>query len=412
MDFFNKNLIMNKIAAVDIRFLLLAAMLVFLPGVEALKNIFAFLFVLSWVLISKKNNNWGGKWQLIDSIFLLWILADIFVSINAVITHQLSGSNFRDIIRFVLIAWVLSRIYFPKDKLIELALISVIATVVTLGYSYYSTGGILKELHSVGHINHTAIFLVIAYSISLSLFLFDFHNLHKYQKIILFLTTIVLFYATVDTDSRAAFGLIIIISLFDMICLLVKNRKLSVFLLFFGLVSCIGFLFIQNPPPVFNKFLKTDHILQDVARDRMRNFSYYAFKTNPLFGIGFGNYGQIKIEDIKAEIIKDKGVFNASEYLPGSHTHNVYYTYLVSGGLLIFSIFLWFWFYIVWIIFKLRSSKENDWIVLSSISVLLINLAIGWVNTTLHHEHAILSMFVLGMLISEYRRDEYNKTLH
>ena len=412
MDFFNKNLIMNKIAAVDIRFLLLAAMLVFLPGVEALKNIFAFLFVLSWVLISKKNNNWGGKWQLIDSIFLLWILADIFVSINAVITHQLSGSNFRDIIRFVLIAWVLSRIYFPKDKLIELALISVIATVVTLGYSYYSTGGILKELHSVGHINHTAIFLVIAYSISLSLFLFDFHNLHKYQKIILFLTTIVLFYATVDTDSRAAFGLIIIISLFDMICLLVKNRKLSVFLLFFGLVSCIGFLFIQNPPPVFNKFLKTDHILQDVARDRMRNFSYYAFKTNPLFGIGFGNYGQIKIEDIKAEIIKDKGVFNASEYLPGSHTHNVYYTYLVSGGLLIFSIFLWFWFYIVWIIFKLRSIKENEWIILSSISVLLINLGIGWVNTTLHHEHAILSMFVLGMLISEYRRAEHGRSFH
>ena len=84
----------------------------------------------------------------------------------------------------------------------------------------------------------------------------------------------------------------------------------------------------------------------------------------------------------------------------------------MSGGLLIFSIFLWFWFYIVWIIFKLRSSKENDWITISSISVLLINLAIGWVNTTLHHEHAILSMFVLGMLISEYRRDEYNKTLH
>ena len=163
MDFFNKNLKMNKIAAVDIRFLLIAAMLVFLPGVEALKNIFALLFVLSWAVIAKKNNDWGGKWKIIDTIFLLWILADIFVSINAIITHQLSGSNFRDIIRFVLIAWVLSRIYFPKEKLRELALISVIATVITLAYSYYSTGGILKELHSVGQINHTAIFLVITY---------------------------------------------------------------------------------------------------------------------------------------------------------------------------------------------------------------------------------------------------------
>ena len=156
-------------------------------------------------------------------------------------------------------------------------------------------------------------------------------------------------------------------------------------------------MFIQNPPTALKRILKTDRILHDVGRDRIRNFSYYAFKKNPLFGIGFGNYGQIKIEDIKAEIIKDKGVLNASEYLPGSHAHNVYYTYLVSGGLLIFSIFLWFWFYIVWIIFKLRSTKENDWIVLSSISVLLINLGIGWVNTTLHHEHAILTMFILGV---------------
>ena len=403
---------MNKIASVDVRFLLLAAMLVFLPGVEALKNIFAFLFVLSWVLISKKNNNWGGKWQIIDSIFLLWILADIFVSINAVITHQLSGSNFRDVIRFVLIAWVLSRIYFPKEKLRELALISVIATLITLSYSYYSTGGILKELHSVGHINHTAIFLVIAYSISLSLFLFDFHNLKKYQKIILLLSTIVLFSATIDTGSRASFGLIVVVTLVDLIGLVIVHRKLSTFLLFFALVSIIGYQFIQNPPYALKRILDREHILYDESRDRIRNFSYYAFKTNPILGIGFGNHGLIEIEDIKAEIIKDKGVLNTGEYSPSSHAHNVYYTYLVSGGLLTFSIFIWFWFYIVWIIFKLRSTKGNEWIILSSISVLLINLGIGWVNTTLHHEHAILSMFVLGILISEYRRAEHGENLH
>jgi len=403
---------MNKIAPVDVRFLLLAAMLVFLPGLEALKNIFAFLFVLSWVLISKKNNNWGGKWQIIDTILLLWILADILVSINVVITHQLSGSNFRDVIRFVLIAWVLSRIYFPKEKLRELALISVIATLITLAYSYYSTGGILKELHSVGHINHTATFLAIAYSISLSLLLFDFHSLKNYQKIILLISTIVLFSATIDTNSRAGFGLVIIVTLVDFIYLLIKHRKLSTFFLLFGLVSCVGVFFIYNPPQVLQRILAKDHILQDEVRDKIRNFSYYAFKTNPLFGIGFGNFGLIKKDDIKAEIIKDKGVYNSDEYLPSSHAHNVYYTYLTSGGLLIFSIFLWFWFYIVWIIFKLRSSKENDWIILSSISVLLINLGIGWVNTTLHHEHAILSMFVLGMLISEYRRAEHGRSLH
>jgi hypothetical protein len=395
---------MNKIAVVDLRFLLLAAMLVFLPGVEALKNIFAFLFVLSWVLISKKNNNWGGKWLIIDSIFLLWILADIFVSINAVISHQLPGSNFRDIIRFVLIAWVISRIHFSKEKYIKLLIISIIGTLITLSYGYSSNFFILKELHSVGHINHTAIFLLISYSISLSLLLFGFHNLTKYQKIFLLISTIVLFSVTIDTASRAAFGLIIIVTLVDFIYLLIKLRKLSTFLLFFGVIFCVGSYFTYNPSHVMERIQASEHIFHDDTRSKIRNFSYYAFKKNPLFGIGFGNHGQIKIEDIKVEIIKDKGVFNASEYLPSSHAHNVYYTYLLSGGLLIFSIFLWFWFYIVWIIFKLRLTKENEWIVLSGISVLLINLGIGLVNTTLHHEHAILSMVVLGALISEYRR--------
>ena len=76
----------------------------------------------------------------------------------------------------------------------------------------------------------------------------------------------------------------------------------------------------------------------------------------------------------------------------------------MSGGLLIFSIFVWFWFYIVWVIIKLITRRENEWIVLSSISVVLVNLGIGWVNTTLHHEHAILSMFVLGLLIAQFRK--------
>jgi hypothetical protein len=401
---------MNKFSEVDIRFLLLVGLLVFLPGVEALKNIFAFLFVFSWVLIAKRNNDWGGRWRIIDTIFLLWIIFDIVVSINAVITHQLSGASYRDIIRFVLIAWVLSRTYFPKEKLSRLALVSVIASVVTLAYSYYATNGVLKELHSVGHINHTAIFLVIAYSISLSLLMFDFNNLSKYQKSILLISTIVLFLATIDTDSRATFGLIMIVTLINSLYLVIRARKLSMIFLFFGLVSCIGVMFIQNPPYALKRILAREHILQDDARDRIRIFSYYAFKKNPLLGNGFGNYSEIKVEDIKSLIIEDKGVFDSKLYLPSAHAHNVYYSYLIAGGILIFSIFLWFWFYIVWIIIKLIPAKENEWIILCSSSVVLINLGIGWVNTTLHHEHAILSMFVLGLLISEYRKKDQNKS--
>ena len=157
-----------KIAELDIRFILLIGLLVFLPTLEAPKNIFAFLFVFAWVIIAKKNHNWGGKWETIDTIFTLWILFDIIISINAMITHQLSGEGFRDIFRFVLIGWCLSRTNFVKERHTQAALIAVVAVVISLIYSYYVGQGNLKELYSVGHINHTAIYLVLAYSISLA----------------------------------------------------------------------------------------------------------------------------------------------------------------------------------------------------------------------------------------------------
>ncbi len=401
----------SKLARVDIRFLFLIGLLIFLPTLETPKNIFAFLFVVSWLVIAKKNNDWGGKWLIIDSIFLLWILADIFVSINAIITHQLTGSGFRDIFRFVLIAWVLSRTNFSKERLTQSALVAVVAVIVALIYGYYAGHGELKELYSVGHINHTAIYLVITYAISLALLLFNFNNLNSYQKITLIVTTIVLFITTIDTHSRAAFGLLIIITLLDFIYLLIRVKKLSLFFGFLVVVTYIVISFMQNPPIALQKIQAKEHILDDSGRDKIREFSYYAFKTNPLLGVGFKNYGEITMEDIRDAVVKDKGVLDGKLYLPGSHAHNVYYTYLVSGGLLIFSIFAWFWFYIVRVIIKLITKRENEWIVLSSIGVVLVNLGIGWVNTTLHHEHAVLSMFVLGLLIAQFRKSELIKEL-
>ena len=401
----------SKLARVDIRFLFLIGLLIFLPALEAPKNIFAFLFVVSWVVIAKKNNDWGGKWLIIDSIFLLWILADIFVSINAIITHQLSGEGVRDIIRFVLIAWVLSRTNFSKERLTQSALVAVVAVIVALIYGYYAGHGELKELYSVGHINHTAIYLVITYAISLALLLFNFNNLNSYQKITLVVTTIVLFITTIDTHSRAAFGLLIIITLLDFLYLLIRVKKLSLLFGFLAVATCIGISMMQNPPVALQRIQAQEHILDDEARVKIREFSYYAFKTNPLLGVGFKNYDQIKMDDIKDAVLKDKEVFDNNLYLPGSHAHNVYYTYLVSGGLLIFSIFAWFWFYIVRVIIKLITKRENEWIVLSSIGVVLVNLGIGWVNTTLHHEHAVLSMFVLGLLIAQFRKSELIKEL-
>jgi O-antigen ligase len=101
--------------------------------------------------------------------------------------------------------------------------------------------------------------------------------------------------------------------------------------------------------------------------------------------------------------LKDKGILSSRISIPSSHAHSLYFTYLVGGGIIMFLALAFFWIYIVWVIYKLTIAEGIDWITISSVSILLINLVIGLVNTTFHHEHAIFTMFVLGLLISKYR---------
>ncbi|MBT7555654.1 hypothetical protein HN615_01855, partial [Candidatus Woesearchaeota archaeon] len=179
----------------DAKFIFLALMLIVLPSFEVPKNLFAVLFVTSWVFISYRSKNWGGKWKIIDTIFLLWILADIIVGINAVVIHGQPASGSKDIIKFVLVGWAISRSGFGISQFVNLSVTAIIFATIPLAYSYLNcNGGTCVELNSVGHVNHTAIYLLIIYTISLSLLVFNFKNIGNFLRTILILTSVVLFY--------------------------------------------------------------------------------------------------------------------------------------------------------------------------------------------------------------------------
>ena len=113
-------------------------------------------------------------------------------------------------------------------------------------------------------------------------------------------------------------------------------------------------------------------------------------------------------------------VYEKEKYAPYDHTHNIYYNFLVSGGIVMFSALLWFFSQVIktiWKIGKENNRKElrrrhNDdvieyrddrLLIISSSLVVLTVLGIGFVNTTLSHEHALLSIFVFGLLFSKDR---------
>ena len=414
----------NWLNGQDSRYIFLLLLLVVLPSFEAPKNLFALLYVVSWLVIAYREKNWGGKWRIIDTVILFFFFGNIVVSLNAVITYNLSAGGMNDLIRFLLIVWVLSRHILTKNQIVTLCMVAVFSTAISLIYSYLmcppESCPSYLELYSVGHVNHTAIYLVIAYSIALSLLLTNFFVLLNYQRVLLILSTLFIAYAAIDSNSRAASGILVLVTSISLSYAVFKYKSSRFRLGVLSFLIFSSFLVISNPPSVIEKFKTSESLFDEPERKKIRNFAYYTFKTSPLLGVGFGNFGNLRHEYIKDKVIEDLGVFEKEKYSLNAHTHNVYYNFLVSGGIVMLSALLWFWIQIIVSIWKV--SKENDrkelryiddvevieyrddrLLILSSSMVFLIVLSMGFVNTTLSHEHAILSMFVLGLLLSKDR---------
>ena len=406
----------------DYRFIFLILLLIVLPMLEAPKNLFSLAYVASWLFVAYRGKNWGGKWRSFDTLFLYLFLGNIVVSLNASFVLDLPVSAINDLTRYVLIAWVLSRHIFEKKQIFYLYMAIILSTTISLFYSFFicPKGGACLQLNSVGHVNHTAIYLIISFAITLSLLVSNFSSLVNYQRILLILLLTFFAYAIVLTNSRAASGFLVLFILFGAIYAFIKIKSWGFKLTIPIFLILSSLLVINNPPSVINKFISADSLFEDFERKKIRNFSNYTFKTYPILGVGFGNFKYLDHEHIKDKVIEELGFYEKENYAPYDHTHNIYYNFLVSGGVVMFSGFLYFFLQVIksiWKVSKLHNRKEmrqrnnidvieyrdDSLVIISSIMIVFIVLGIGWVNTTLSKEHAILSMFVLGLLFSKDR---------
>jgi hypothetical protein len=332
-------------------------------------------------------------------------LADIIVGINAIVVHGQPASGSKDIIKFVLVGWAVSRTGFTIRQMIHLCVIAIIFTVLPLGYSYLNCdGSTCIEFNSVGHVNHTAIYLLLTYVLSLSLLVFNFKNIGNLLRTILIVTTIILAYVVIDTHSRAASGLLAVVTLMAMAYSIYYYRNWHSLIISVLLLSFASVMLVYNPPSILNKFINGSDLVGDSPRQKIRNFAYYVFKIDPVLGTGIGNFPNFNHDDIKDLVIEDIGSYDEGRFMPFKHPHNIYYAYLTGGGILLLSVFMWFWLQIVNIIYRVNKHSNEKWLVFSSVSLVIAVLSIGWVNTTLTHEHALITMIVLGLIISKDRK--------
>lgn len=400
----------NTLAVLDL--VMLSLMIVSLPSVEGPKNIFLVFYLVTRILTEFLTfNQKQFHWSYWDSMFLTIVATALLSTIFAGMPHLEEWKGYKVLLTAILTGWFLSRARYTQENYQFLFKLIVLSTLPPLMWGLYENLVIHSretlEIHSVGHVNHSAIYLVMIFGAALGWFLSALNITKetlqkKFQTILLGILSLLFFISLIIGQSRGAFGIGVILGL-SLLILLGKNKKIR----WIGIACIIGILLLTV-------LLKTNIVQKQITntennnvlafRDRVWNVSLEASRFSPLLGIGMSNWHFINLDQLKQSVESRGETFDAEKYYFPGHSHNLYLSALVERGIV--GLIVTFIFMLAWIVSliktfgRLRRSTEETLLWAGSFSAWVATFGIGLVNTTFHHEHAILACLFLGLYIS------------
>ena len=392
-----------------VEFLLLTGLFISVPLLEAPKNIFWILFIATWLINRFRAKDFGGPWDSWDSLIAIWIASGFFISAFAGLPNsEWGGAN--DILRYGSILWAIKRSGYSRNELYWLLWVVIASTMIALAQGlwarYVAHTEKALELHSVGHVNHSAIYLTISYGAALSLLLSYWRRFSWPARSIISTMTLILALSIFLSASRAAVMMMLVLTLILGIVWLRRSRIPLLILLAIG-VSLISAAYVAQIEVVQKQESNVKAGIVLSYSDVIWNSALVAWKQYPLFGVGMHNYNQISMDKVEGWLKESGKPYVESDYGGTSHAHSLYFNTLAERGLAGSAVLLGVlasWLY--WLIrhYPRREAEDVEWALWgASLSAWLITTGIGLVNTTLHHEHAILAVTLLGLWLSYLR---------
>ena len=406
---------MKKIL-LNLELVMLGLLILSLPSLEAPKNIFLVGYLLTRLTTEIIQFKKGMKlWYPWDTLFLTIVFTALLSTLFAGMPHLEEWKGYSVLMTAILTGWLLSRAQYSQENYQGLFKLIILGAIPPLLWGLYQYLIVHTkhdlQLHSVGHVNHSAIYLVMIFGASLGWFLSHL-NLNKFKfkisnfyVLALGILSLIFFVSLIIGQSRAAFGVGIILGLL-VTYFLGNNTKIKIA----GMISIISIviLSIALQTGVVEKQIanqKANDILS--SRDKVWNVSLEASKFHPLFGIGLRNWHFITLEQLRASVELRGEKFNPNNYWFPGHSHNIYLSALVERGfvgLLVTILFMIFWMKHLISTFNLaKKTTQASYLWAGSLSAWVATYGIGFVNTTFHHEHAILACLFLGLYLSYTR---------
>ena len=398
----------NKLKFLELTFLSL--FLAFLPSLEAPKNIFLASYLITALyrqsqLPSSKLNVW-------DWVFLSLIASSFLSALFPFMAGGSEWKGFRGMLLWITFGWTLFRTDYNEKEKKYLFIFAILMTLPPLIWGLTQSLVLHTkdslQLHSVGHVNHSAIYLCMMAGASISLLLSQFQ---KSQKKYIFVTTLLCIFlisSVVISQSRGTFGIVFLLA-FALLLLSKFPIKIKTIFLILLSIFLITIVFIK-PVLVVEKQINYQNNHDVLSqRDKVWRASLEVARLNPIFGIGGGNWKQINIDQLKSSVESRGETFVAEDFaLQWGHPHNIYLSNLVDRGILGLITFLSLMS--IWLITLIKSYKKYNQdskamlFIAGSFSAWSTIFGIGFVNTTFHHENALLALFFLSLHLNYLRQ--------
>jgi O-antigen ligase len=407
-DSFKKMYFKNKLKFLELIFLSL--FLAFLPSFEAPKNIFLTSYLI--IALYRQSQMPALKWNAWDWVFLSLIFSSFLTALFPGISGGFEWKGFRGMLFWIAFGWTLSRSDYSFEEKKYLFIFSIILlmppSLWALGEMFILHTKNTFELHSLGVVNHSAIYLCIMAGTSLAFFCSQLQTLKMKHIFGAGLIFIFIFGAVLITKSRGAFviAVLLVFAIFLLSKLLLRTKAILLTIFTIFLIT----IFFIKPIAVIEKQIVSQNNNDFLSqRDKVWRAAFEISRLNPLLGIGGGNWNQVKIDQIKTLVESRGEIFNAEDFaLQYHHPHNIYLSNLVDRGILGLIIFLNLM--LIWLITLVSSYKKFNQdskamlFILGSFSAWTAIFGIGFVNTTFHHENALLALFFLGLHLSFLRQ--------
>jgi O-antigen ligase len=386
---------------------LLLAFCIFLPLIEFWKAVAFLAYVLVWLVNRLRARNLGGEWQLWDTLIVAWVGSAYLAAAFAGLGGN-AWAKTGDLATHTLLLWMVMRGGYTERELRWVLGALVTSTVAGLAHGYWGMwSGVGKsgtlQLNSVGHVNHTAIYLAIMLGVCASWLFACWHAWARGRRGIALGTVFLVLVSLIVTASRGAIGVGLLLALILAAAWWPRWRRPLVASMASAIV--IVSMLIGFDAQVVKKQIANaaaENVLS--FRDGIWRMGFAAWEKYPWFGVGKDNYGLITHERIRAWRLEAGKDYVESDYVQFPHAHSLYVNTLTERGAIGFAALAAL--LLAWLTSLIRNRprpKDSDlsWLLWGGASsALIVTAGVGIVNTTFHHEHGLLAALLLGLWLS------------